>query len=31
MSHYWFNRPVLLQKSKDKYYKKGGKEKAAEY
>ena len=31
MSYYWFNRQELLQKAKDKYHDKGGKEKAAEY
>ena len=30
MSYYWFNRQKLSQKSKDKYHKCGGKEKAAE-
>ena len=31
MRYYWFNRPELLQKTKDKYHNCGGKEKAAEY
>ena len=31
MSHCWFNRQELLQKSKDRYHNCGGKEKVAEY
>ena len=31
MSYYWFNRHELLQKTNDKYYNCGGKEKAAAY
>ena len=31
MSHYWFNREEVLQKTKEKYDSGGGKEKAAEY
>ena len=31
MSYYWFNKEELLQKTKDRYHKCGGKEKAAEY
>ena len=31
MSHYWFNRAEVLQKSKEKYRNGGGKEKAAKY
>ena len=30
MNYYWFNKPGLLEKAKDKYHNKGGKEKAAE-
>ena len=29
ISYYWFNRPELLQKSKDKYHNCGREEKAA--
>ena len=31
MTHYWFNRPELLEKAKDKYHNCGGKEKDAKY
>ena len=31
MSYYWFNREKLLKNAWDKYYNKGGKEKAADY
>ena len=31
MSYYWFNRQKLLQKAKDKYHNREGKEKAVEY
>ena len=31
MSYYWFNRKDILQKAKDRYHNRGGKEKAAEY
>ena len=31
MSYYWFNREELLKKAKEKYYNKGGKEKASKY
>ena len=31
MSYYWFNREELLNKARDRYYNKGGKEKAAKY
>ena len=31
MSYYLFDREELLQNTKDKYYKCGGKEKAAKY
>ena len=31
MSYYWFNREQLLKKTNEKYYNKGGKEKAAKY
>ena len=31
MSYYWFNRPELLQKAKDKYHNGSDKEKAAKY
>ena len=31
MSHYWFNRQILVQKAKDRYHNCGVKERAAEY
>ena len=31
MSYYWFNKPELLQKAKNKYHTCGGKEKSAKY
>ena len=31
MSYYWFNREKLLKNAWDKYYNKGGKQKAAKY
>ena len=31
MSYYWFNRQELLQKAKEIYHNRGGKEKPAEY
>ena len=31
MGYYWFNREELLKKANEKYYNKGGKEKAAKY
>ena len=31
MSYYWFNREELLKKAKEKYGKKGGKQKSGEY
>ena len=31
MSYYWFNREKLLKSAWDKYYNKGGKQKAAKY
>ena len=31
MTYYWFNRQELLNKAKEKYDNKGGKEKAAKY
>ena len=31
MRYYWFNRQELLNKAKEKYKNKGGKEKAATY
>ena len=31
MSYYWFNREKILKNAWDKYYNKGGKQKAAKY
>ena len=31
MGHYWFNRQELLEKAKDRYHDRGGKEKTVEY
>ena len=31
MSYHWFNREKLLKNAWNKYYNKGGKQKAAEY